>query len=116
MESNDYRDRMHITMVKKRLADGSECRKCRDVTHFLETKGLLSHIDEVVWADERDPNSAGMQLAAKFAVEQAPFFVVRDETGEHVYTSVLQLVRARLGDVSSTEQARVVDPDEIGGI
>lgn len=107
---------MHITMVKKRLADGSECRKCRDVTELLQQKNLWSRIDEVVWADERNPASAGMQLAAKLAVDRAPFFIVRDENGERVYTSVLQLIRAHLGEVPSKEQARVIDPDEIGGI
>jgi len=43
--------------------------------------------------------------------------VVRDERGEHVYTSVLQLVRDRFGqNVTSSEQARAVDPDDVGGI
>lgn len=107
---------MHITMVKKRLADGSECRKCREVTELLEQKGLWSRIDEVLWADGRDPTSPGMQLAARLGVERAPFFVVRDEQGEQVYVSVLQLIRGRLGEVSSSEQAKVIDPDEIGGI
>ncbi len=107
---------MHITMVKKRLTDGSECRKCREVTEFLQQKGLWSRIDEVVWADERDPASPGMQLAARLGVERAPFFVVRDDSGEQVYQSVLQLIRARLGGAASSEQARIIDPDEIGGI
>ncbi|MCX8073372.1 MAG: hypothetical protein N3C12_13115 [Candidatus Binatia bacterium] len=107
---------MHITMVKKRLADGSECRKCREVTEMLQKKGLWSRIDEVVWADEREPTSPGMQLAEKLGVDRAPFFLVRDQSGEHVYTSVLQLIRTHLGEVSSAEQARVIDPDDIGGI
>jgi hypothetical protein len=43
--------------------------------------------------------------------------VVRDEQGEKVYTSVLQLVRERFGqNVTSMEQARDVDPDDVGGI
>ncbi|GIW45881.1 MAG: hypothetical protein KatS3mg077_3163 [Candidatus Binatia bacterium] len=107
---------MHITMVKKRLADGSECRKCREVTELLQQKGLWSRMDEVVWADERDPASPGMQLAEKYSVERAPFFIVRDDTGERVYTSVLQLIRNHLGEVTTSEQARVIDPDEVGGI
>ena len=32
---------MHITMVKKRLADGSECRKCEDVSALLRSRGVL---------------------------------------------------------------------------
>lgn len=107
---------MHITMVKKRLADGKECRKCREVTELLESKGLWSRIDQVVWADERDPESPGMKLAAQYHVNVAPFFIVRDKGGEHVYTSVLQLLRGRLAELTTSEQARVVDPDDIGGI
>src|SRR5215470_20415339 len=108
---------MHTTMVKKRLADGSDCRKCAEVTDFLQARGLWDRIDDVVWAYEDDPESPGMVLGARLGVERAPFFVVRDEQGEHVYTSVLQLVRERFGqNVSTLEQARAVDPDDVGGI
>ena len=58
-----------------------------------------------------------MVLGERLGVERAPFFVVRDEQGEKVYTSVLQLVRERFGqNVTSMEQARDVDPDDVGGI
>jgi hypothetical protein len=108
---------MHITMVKKKMKDGSDCRKCAEVTEHLTSRGLWDRIDEVVWAREDDPDSPGMRLGARLGVERAPFFVVRDETGEKVYTSVLQLVRERFGQpVTSLEQARDVDPDDIGGI
>lgn len=108
---------MHIIMVKKRLADGSECRKCREVTELLQTKGLWERIDEVVWADERDPQSPGMQLSQGLGVDRAPFFVVRDGPQEVVYTSVLQMIRDRLqASLTSTDKARVIDPDDIGGI
>jgi hypothetical protein len=108
---------MHITMVKKRLADGSECRKCQDASATLESRGLLTRIDEVVWAKEGDDASPGMVLAGKLGVEQAPFFIVRDGSDERVYTSVLQLVRERLQqDVTSAQQAAAIDPDDIGGI
>jgi len=33
---------MHITMIKKRLADGSECCKCREATEHLQSRGLWS--------------------------------------------------------------------------
>ena len=107
---------MHITMVKKRLADGTDCRKCAEATDHLRSRGLLDRIDEVVWAEEGDPSSPGIVLGARLGVERAPFFIVRDERGEKVYTSVLQLVQ-RLGQaVSTTERARDVDPDDVGGI
>jgi hypothetical protein len=107
---------MHITMVKKRLADGTDCRKCAEATDHLRSRGLLDRIDEIVWAEEGDPSSPGIVLGARLGVERAPFFIVRDESGEKVYTSVLQLVQ-RLGQaVSTTERARDVDPDDVGGI
>jgi hypothetical protein len=108
---------MHITMVKKRLADGSDCRKCAAITEHLKVRGFWGRIDEVVWAHEGDPESPGMKLGARLGVERAPFFVVRDEQGEHVYTSMLQLIRERFGQtVTTQDQARDVDPDDIGGI
>jgi hypothetical protein len=104
-------------MVKKKLADGSDCRKCAEVTALLERRGFWNRIDEVVWAHEQDPQSPGMLLGARLGVESAPFFVVRDERGEAVYTSALQLIQERFGEqVSARERARDVDPDDIGGI
>lgn len=108
---------MHITMVKKRLADGSECRKCQEATAHLQSRGLWQRIDEIVWADENDPTSPGMVLGQRLGVAQAPFFVVRDEKGETVYVSVLQLGRERLGvDATPAEQASAINVDDIGGI
>lgn len=108
---------MHITMVKKRLRDGSDCRKCVEATERLRARGLWDRIDEVVWAQEGDPDSPGMVLGARLGIERAPFFVVRDERGETVYTSVLRLVQERFGAPSSTlDEARDVDPDDVGGI
>lgn len=104
-------------MVKKRLADGSECRKCLEATAHLQSRGLWSRVDEVVWADECDPSSAGWRLGEQFGIESAPFFIVRDEQGEATYVSVLQLVRDRFGAVVTTaEQAQSIDADDIGGI
>jgi hypothetical protein len=87
---------MHITMVKKTLADGSECRKCAEASEYLQSRGLWDRVNDVVVAEENDLHSPGMRLAARFGVEQAPFFIVRDDGTETVYTSVLHLVRERL--------------------
>jgi len=104
-------------MVKKKMADGSDCRKCAEVTEFLKTRGLWERIDEVVWARENDPSSPGAQLGALLGVERAPFFVVRDGGDEKVYKSVLQLIQERFGEaVTTAERARDVDPDDVGGI
>jgi hypothetical protein len=87
------------------------------VTAYLERRGLWQRIDEVVWAQEGDLQSPGMVLGARFGVPSAPFFVVRDERGEAVYTSALQMIQERFGEqVSSSERARDVDPDDVGGI
>jgi len=83
---------MHVTMVKKKMADGSDCRKCADVTAYLQARGFWDRIDEVVWAYENDPESPGMVLGKRLGVERAPFFVVHDERGETVYT--LRALRA----------------------
>ena len=106
-----------MTMVKKRLVDGTECRKCQEATAHLQARNLWTRIDDVVWALEADPASPGMVLSRQLGVDRAPFFVVRDDRGESVYTSVLQLVRDRFdGAVTAAQQAQAIDPDDIGGI
>ncbi len=108
---------MHITMVKKRLQDGSECRKCAEAMDHLRNRGLLDRIDEIVWAEEGDPRSPGILLGERLKVERAPFFIVRDGNEEKVYVSVLRLIGERLGQkVTDRDTARAVDPDDIGGI
>ncbi len=108
---------MHITMVKKKMRDGSDCRKCAEATEHLRARGLWDRIDEVVWAEEGNPDSPGMRLGQRLGVERAPFFIVRDDAGEKVYTSVLRLIQERFGEkVSTLERARDIDPDDVGGI
>ena len=96
---------MHITMVKKILKDGSPCRKCADVLSQLEENKLLDRIDQIVVADERDPESPGMLLAKEHDVELAPFFVV-DEDGQEarIYTVYFKFVKEILSEIISEEQ------------
>ncbi|MBC6904894.1 hypothetical protein DWB84_05385 [Saccharophagus sp. K07] len=85
---------MKITFVKKILSDGSPCKKCADVIEKLESSGQMARIDEVLVADERDPQSPGMAIAKKFNVDRAPFFVVDTGKGEpQVYTVYLKFVK-----------------------
>ncbi|AOE84916.1 hypothetical protein [Pseudomonas sp. TCU-HL1] len=85
---------MRITLVKKVLADGQDCRKCRDVMERLERGGYLDRIDRILVADERNPASAGWMAAQHYGVDTAPFFVVRHDDGrEQVYRVFLALVR-----------------------
>lgn len=87
-----------ITLVKKIKADGSPCRKCRDVLERLLRDGLMDAIDRVAVADERDPASEGMQLAARHGVDRAPFFLVEHEDGRtEVHTVYLLFARKFLG-------------------
>jgi len=84
---------MHVTFVKKVLADGTPCQKCRDVEDRLKAGGYWSQIDAILVADEREPDGAAWALAREFNVKVAPFFVVRDRGGIQAYSIFLQLVR-----------------------
>lgn len=105
-------------MVKKRLLDGSDCRKCNQAAAQLESRGLADRINEIIWAIEGDVDSPGMKLGEQHGVDTAPFFLVRRNDGsEQVYTSVMLLIKERLGaEVSSLEEASNIDADDIGGI
>jgi phosphoadenosine phosphosulfate reductase len=97
---------MHVTMVKKRLLSGEPCKKCVDAEKLLESRGLWSRVDEVVWAVEGEPQSAGMKLAQEHKIDLAPFFVVRDDSGAtRVYTSTLQFIKEALGGGSAVAPA-----------
>ncbi len=78
----------HITFVKKILADGELCKKCREVSERLSSEKLMDVIDHIAIADERDADSEGVRLAKKHNVERAPFFLVEDETGEVIVFDV----------------------------
>jgi len=77
---------MHITFVKKILASGEPCQKCKDVEQRLIASDHMHKIDEILVADERDIESAGMKLAAAVKATRAPFFVVDTEDERKVYT------------------------------
>jgi hypothetical protein len=82
-----------ITMIKKILSDGSECKKCKEVTNFLKEKNLLDRIDKIVYADPRDPQGEGMKLAKFWSVKRAPFFIVEEKGKTIVYSSVIEMIR-----------------------
>ena len=101
---------MKITFVKKILADGQPCQKCRDVEQRLVTSGQAKRITETLIADERDANSPGMLLARQLDVTRAPFFVVDHDSGrQDVYTVYFKFAREILGEQSSkTEQGKEI--------
>jgi hypothetical protein len=82
---------MKIIMVKKLLEDGSECKKCREVTERLNAHNETSKIDHVAYADLREPDSEGFKLASKHQMDTTPFFIVEDDGKETVYKTYLEL-------------------------
>lgn len=103
---------MHITMVKKRLSDGRPCDKCGQAENMLRDRGLWKHINEVVWALEGDSESEGMVLSAKHGVSVAPFFIVKQSSGdEDIHTSVLAFMRACFPKASKRKKEA---PDQDG--
>ena len=85
---------MKVTMVKKRLSDGNECRKCSEATAFLKEKGVWDMIDSIVWYEENNALSDGALLAAKHKMERAPFFIIeRPGRDVEVIDSVMRAYR-----------------------
>ncbi len=96
---------MKITLVKKILADGSPCKKCADVSHKLESNDQMKFIDDVIIADENDPQSAGMLLAEKYDVNRAPFFVVEEPgTEPKIYTVYFKFAKEVLNQRASDKE------------
>ena len=97
---------MKITFVKKIKVDGSPCRKCAEVQSRLEKDGHIDKIDRTVIADERDHNSEGMQLAAQYEVERAPFFIVEnDDADPLIFTVYFKFVNEILSGKTNEEDA-----------
>jgi len=105
---------MHITMVKKITAEGSPCRKCAEVEQRLAEGGFAKLIDRIVIADEREPGGEGMQLAKKYRVELAPFFIVETDTGEiKIYPVYFHFLKEILQSGAREQQAAadILDAD-----
>ncbi|HTV20282.1 MAG TPA: phosphoadenosine phosphosulfate reductase family protein, partial [Polyangiaceae bacterium] len=83
-----------ITMVKKLLLSGEPCAKCAQAEEMLRGRGVWDQIDEVVWAKEGDSESPGAQLAQKYGVDVAPFFVIeRPGQKDEIVESTLKLIK-----------------------
>ncbi len=103
---------MRVTFVKKILANGAPCRKCGDVERRLKKSGLMTKIDHVAVADEREPNSEGMQLARRHGVDVAPFFLV-DQNGTTIvctvhFKFVKEVFAGEDPTISEVEEAREI--------
>lgn len=95
---------MHITFVKKRLANGEFCAKCLEVEARLQRDGHRARIDETLIADEADAGSPGQRLAQQHGVERAPFFVVRNQDATAVHSVCLRFVREGLNGPAKARQ------------
>lgn len=84
---------MNITLVKKIMEDGKQCKKCGEVSQRLEEGNEMRFIDRTVIADVRDPDSEGMKIAEKHDVKVAPFFVVEEDGIERIYKTYMQFKR-----------------------
>ncbi len=105
---------MRVTMVKKLFADGSTCQKCEQAEELLRRRGLWERVDRVVWANEADAGSEGMQLADEHQVKLAPFFLVEDGGPARVFSSVLKLINDVLAPAASGAAADpVLDVDAL---
>lgn len=90
-----------VVFVKKLLPGGQTCAKCRDIEQRLRADGLMQRVDEILTAEEDDPDSPGAVIARRHGVTRAPFFVIRyPDGGERVIESYLAFKRW----FSSTEQ------------
>jgi hypothetical protein len=85
-----------VTLVKKIMEDGSECRKCQAVTRLLEEKGLIDRINKIVFADPKDPEGEGMKMVRFWNMRRAPFFIVEEPGRTAIYSSVMELIRKEL--------------------
>ena len=95
---------MKITFVKKIQLDGNFCKKCREVQDKINAADQNQFIDQVIIADERDPSSPGMVLAALYSADRAPFFIVEKEgRSPEVYTVYFKFVKEVLGQKITEE-------------
>ncbi|HSH41607.1 MAG TPA: hypothetical protein VK973_05705 [Arenicellales bacterium] len=92
-----------VIFVKKRLAGGETCGKCREIERRLVFDGLMARLDQVLEAVDGRPDSAGALIAERHGVTRAPFFVIRHPDGrEQVMESYLAFKRWFSGGESTT--------------
>ncbi|MEM6755429.1 MAG: hypothetical protein AAF630_20955 [Cyanobacteria bacterium P01_C01_bin.38] len=85
---------MNIKLVQKIKLDGNSCRKSARVLNELKELDLLDKIDEIIAADERQSNSEGFDLARKYQVSSAPFFIVENDEGvTKIYTAYYHFMK-----------------------
>lgn len=106
---------MKITFVKKIKEDGEECKKCREVTERLNAGNELTIIDDIVYADMRDPDSVGLKLAEKYNVDIAPFFIVENEGNVAIYKTYMEFKKKVLNKALLKDDAGIKEKLLAGG-
>jgi len=66
-----------VVMVKKRLKDGSDCRRCKQISERIEKDKFGSHISETIFVEEGKNDSDAAKLSKQFKMRTAPFFVIK---------------------------------------
>ena len=98
---------MKITMVKKLLEDGSECKKCQEVTERLNVHNELEKIEHIAFADVRNSNSEGFEIAERHNMDITPFFVVEEDGSETVYKTYLELRKNVFNQIPDAEDIEI---------
>ncbi|MDG1164808.1 MAG: hypothetical protein P8P26_06610 [Porticoccaceae bacterium] len=103
-------------MIKKLFADGSSCKKSAEVEQKMRQADQLSTIDEEIIADEADPQSKRMLLAAQHNVDRAPFFIVeRDGKAAEIYTAYFkfgkEVLNAQTDEADELQEIMNDNPD-----
>ena len=65
-----------VVMVKKRMSDGEDCRRCKQIQERIEKDRFEDNITETIFVEEGKNDSTAAKLSAKFKMRTAPFFVV----------------------------------------
>ncbi len=95
---------MKITLVQKVKHNGQPCAKSARVLSELKTLELRDRIDQIVTADERNPDSEGYALAAQYNVDAAPFFIVENPDGSsRLYTAYQRFLKEVLHQETSED-------------
>lgn len=107
---------MTITLIKKIRENGQLCAKSARVLNELEELGLMSHIDQVVTADEREPSSEGYTLAAVHNISAAPFFIVdADDGSTQIYTAyhrfMKEVFNRQISEAEELSEIMAQNPD-----
>lgn len=111
---------MKITLVKKIMENGEECKKCAEVTDRLKAGSELEFIDNIVFADMRDQDAEGNRLAEKYNVDIAPFFIVEESGSVIIYKTYMELkkkvLKKALDQADTDIEAKRIADDELDSV